>query len=216
MSSEVNRLRRFGPLGRVGRGSGAKERTDLPPDHQLTFCPAFDEKWTFKEERKICLNDVDVQEMVHDGANDVRLLCGVFQGLHEYQQDIWKRGGKAFEKFNAIVESLQGTISGRLGCIYDGLTGGIRFECNGDDFWINNINVRTVIVLYRLKPTDKARRYLMGIRDKLGLILSRNSNSTRYDGVHEQAMRYFEEISLAIEYIPADAPLCLMAGSRSP
>lgn len=214
MSDFINRLRRLPRFGGVSGGRSADRPTDLPLDHRLTFCPHPDEKWTFEEERRICINDVDVAEVLGEGANDVRLLCGLSQGLSEYRQHVWGKGGRDQAKFNAVVFALQDTILGRLGSIYDGVTCGVKFECDGRDFWVNNVNVRSVLALYWLKPTDKARRYLAGLRDKLGLILSRRQSSTRYDGIHEQARGFFDEITLALEHIPSDAPYRLGDGSR--
>ena len=75
--------------------------------------------------------------------------------------------------------------------------------------------VRKVIHIYYRRPNEKARRYLMSIRDKLSLILSRVRTSKRYDAVYKEATSLFDDISLAIEYIPADAPPRLYGRERS-
>jgi hypothetical protein len=214
MTDYINRLRRTDRSGRVSGDGRTEHCTDLPLDHRLTFSAGPGEKWTFDEERKIRLNDEDVGELIHEGANDIGLLCGLSQGLYDYQQHVWSKGGKEREKFNAQVFSLQATIHHRLGSIYDGLTGGVHFECKGSDFWINNVNICSVLNLYRLRPTDKARQYLCGLRDKLGLILSRRHSSTRYDGVMPKARELLDEINLVLELIPPDGPLLLSDGSR--
>ncbi|MFH0799711.1 MAG: hypothetical protein V2A66_05975 [Pseudomonadota bacterium] len=214
MSTYIDKLRGLRPGKGVSGGSPADQKSDLPLDHRLTFSPQKDEKWTFEEEQRICLNDADIKEIVGESGNDVRTLCGISQGLHEYQRHVWGKGGKGMGRFNGAVDSLQGTILGRLGSIYDGLTGGVRFECNGGDFWINNVNVHSVLKLYLLRPTDKARHYLSGIRDKLGLILSRQQSSTRYDGIQNRAKELFDDITLALEFVPSDAPPRLLDGSR--
>lgn len=214
MSGYINKLRKLYPRADVGRGDGAGRKTDLPLDHRLTFCPSFDEKWTFDEERKICLNDIEAEDILKEGGGDIRVMCGLFQGISDYQNHVWTRGGKGSQKFNASVDSLKGTIQRKLGIIYDNLTGGVSFECSGEDFWINNVNVRSVLNLYRIKPTNKARTYLSGLRDKLGLILGARRSSSRHDGARTQAHDLFDEISSALEFIPPDAPYRLMDGSR--
>ena len=216
MGLDVNRLKELGRRLGVSGGGGVSrtDDTDLPLDHQLTFTPNHDERWTYRGGR-VFLNDTDVRELVCEEANNVGVLCGVSQGLCEYQNHVWEKGGKALADFNGAVCCIQDRISGRLGSIYDGLTGGVRFECDGDDFWINNVNVRSVLNLYRIKPTDKARRYLFGLQEKLGLILSRRQSSTRYDGVRDRARKLYSEIESALGQVPADAPLCLVDGRRS-
>lgn len=214
MSGFVNRLRGLERRGRIWRSGETARESDLPLDHRLTFSPQKDEKWTYEDDR-VYLNDVDLREIISENPNDAGVLSGLSQGLSEYQQHVWIRGGKSFGRFNGAVASLQDTCLGRLGSIYDGLTVGIRFECVGDDFWINNVNVRQVLELYRERPTDKARRYLLSLQQKLDLILSRQQSSTRYDGIHARARELYLEVSSALEYLPADAPLGLGAGRWS-
>lgn len=199
----------------VSRGGGAQRthESDLPLDHQLSFVQN-NEKWTFRDNR-VFIDGEDAREVVGHAANSVDVLCSVSQGLSDYQQHVWSRGGKGNAKFNGAVASLHGTICGRLGAIYEDMTGGVRFECRGDEFWINNINVRSVLNLYRLRPTDKARHYLRGLKQKLDLILSRGRSSTRADGVREPARQLSLEIEAALEFVPPDAPLCLTDGRRS-
>lgn len=215
MSAYINKLRGLRSRADIARGGGTERNTDLPLDHRLTFCPAFDEKWTFDEERKICLNDIEAEDILKEGGDNIGVLCGLFQGASDYQNNVWARGGKGREKFNAAVDSLKSTVQRKLGNIYDNLTGGIAFECVDDDLWINDVSVRSVLNLYRIKPTNKARIYLAGLRDKLGLILERRQTNPRYDGVSDRVKNLFNEISMALEYCPPDAPLCLMDGSRS-
>jgi len=112
------------------------------------------------------------------------------------------------------VNALQDKIHGRLGDIYDTLTGGVNFELQEGEFWINGVNVRKVINLFYQRPSENARRYLMTLRDKLGLILSRRRSSKRYDGVHKRVDLLFRDVNLALEYIPADAPPRLVGHRR--
>jgi hypothetical protein len=214
MNGFTNRLLGLDRKGRISGGEGVSRETDLPLDHQLTFCPQRDERWAFRDDR-VYLNDTDVREVISEHPNDAGVLSGLSQGLSDYQQHVWSRGGKGMARFNGTVASLQDTCLGRLGTIYDGLTAGVHFECVGDDFWINNVNVRQVLDLYRQHPTDKTRRYLFSIQQKLDLILSRQHSSTRYDGVHARARQLFLEVSSALEYLPADAPPCLGVGGGS-
>lgn len=215
MSGYINRLRRNTSRIRGGVSSdGARVRgaEDLPLDHQLSFTPEAGEQWKFKDDRWVFLNDVNVEEMVEECGRDIRTLCGLMQGINEYQRHVWTKGGKRAAKFNGIVYALQDKIFRKLNGIYDTITGGLSIECDGSNFWLNNINVRSVINLYRLRPTEKARRYLLNLRDKLSLIMSRRQTSTTHDGIAEQARRLHAEIGAVLEYVPSDAPLCLASG----
>ncbi|HQC51198.1 MAG TPA: hypothetical protein PKW68_05300, partial [bacterium] len=91
------------------------------------------------------------------------------------------------------------------------VTGGINFELQSGEFWVNNINVRKAIQLFYQRPTEKVRIFLMGLRDKLALILSGSRSSKRYDGVEREVSALYSDICFALEYIPADAPPRLVA-----
>ena len=215
MFSYIDKLRNIPSRQKVGRREGSSAQEKRPLDRKLTYTPFPDENWTFEGGCRICLNDVDVREIIRDGRENVPILSGLLQGLYDYQQHVWSRNGKGHSRLNGAVASLQGTILDRLGGLYDGLTDGVRVECQGDDFWINNVNLRSVLELYWRRPTEKVRRYIAGLRDKLALILSRQRSTTRYDGLHLNADGLFDEISLAVEHLPPDAPPRLVSGKRS-
>lgn len=215
MSNYIDKLRNIPSRQKVGRKDGSSQRERKPLDSKLTFIPFPEQRWTFEEGSRICLNDLDVREIIRDERESVSVLSGLSQGLHHYQQYVWSINGKGYARFNGAIASLQGTILGRLVGMYEGLTDGVHVECQGDDFWINDINLRSLLKLYWRRPTEKARRYLMGLRDKLALILSRQRTSNRYDGIHHQACKLFNEISLAVEHLPPDAPYRLVSGERS-
>jgi len=203
MSSEINRIRDLVGKVRIRSGDRTEGATDLPLDHRLSFCPSKDEKWTFEGDH-VYLNDTDVNELINGIGNDVRYLSGLSAAIDQYRQHVWKNGGKSEGKFNGAVNALLDKILGRLGSIYDGLFRGVRFEYSNGDFWVNDVNVCSVLKLYRLKPTSKARCYLVGLRSKLGLIISTQNGSARYDGVKPIAEELFREISCALDHIPPD------------
>lgn len=205
----IGRINKYGRIrgGRdVSRSGRSTSAADLPLDHRLSFKPSPDEHWTFEDDGSLCMNGVDIGEMVDDEREDVRFLCCLTRALHDYQLFVWAKGGKGQADFNAKVFALQDKIHGRLGDIYDNLTGGMKIELSDGEFWLNNINVRKVINLFYQNPSERVRQYLIGLRDKLGLILSKHRTTKRYNGVHKEVDTLFHDISLALEYIPADAP----------
>lgn len=215
MIDYINKFRGIGGRRGVSRRGRADHPSDLPLDKRLTYDPYPDEHWTFEDDGRVHLNGVDIGQMVDEERNDIQFLCGVSRGLQHYQLHVWSRGGKGKADFNAQANALQDKVHGRLGDIYDSLTGGLHFELLSGEFWVNNINVRKVINLFYQRPTEKTRQYLVGLRDKLGLILSRRRSSKRYDGVHREVDILFKDVSLALEYIPADAPARLVGDVRN-
>ncbi|MFH1830210.1 MAG: hypothetical protein ABH871_05490 [Pseudomonadota bacterium] len=209
MINYINKLNRASRK-KTGDRESIKKSSDLPLDHRLTFSPSKDERWTFKD-GNILLNDTDVKKIIRECANEVSTLCAVSQGLYNYQQFVWSKGGKENAPFNGVAGSVQHTIQGRLCNLFDGLTDGVHFESDGEDFWINNVNVRSVIKLYCIRPTEAARCYLEGLRNKVGLILSRRQTSTRYDAINEQAQKIYGEITMVLENIAPSGPPRLCA-----
>lgn len=208
----INYINKFSRVsGKRTDGSRKSARvTDLPLDHQLTFNPNPDQNWAYRE-GTILLNDMDVKEVVHECSNSVSTLSGVSHSLYDYQQFVWNKGGKGYASFNGVISSVQHTIQGRLLNLFDGLTGGIHFEWLGEDFWINNVNIRSVVKLYMLRPTEAARTYLEGLRDKVNLILSRRHDSTRYDAVYEEAQELYDEIDMVLNTVSPSGPPRLSA-----
>jgi hypothetical protein len=214
MSFDIKRIQRW-KTGRTGSKETEKTQSkDLPLDHQLSFNPGPDEQWSFKGGH-VFINDIDVEELINKNGNDISLLSGLSFSLDMYREHVWGLGGKLHAKFNGAIAALQGKVIGRLGSIYEGLTGGLRYEYADGDFWINNINVQAVVALYRLRPTVKARTYLKGIRDKLFLIIARKQSSPRSEGIYEVISKLIEDIDGALElHTPSDIPL-LVADNRS-
>ncbi len=207
----INRFRKSDAVGRSGGSGRTTSASDLPLDHRVTFKAGPDEQWTYEENGRIQVNDVDIEDMIDKERSDIQFLCGVSRGLQLYQLDVWSKGGKGMSEFNAKVGALQEKIHFRLTNIYERVTGGINFELQSGEFWVNNINVRKAIQLFYQRPTEKVRIFLMGLRDKLALILSGSRSSNRYDGVEREASALYSDICLALEYIPADAPPRLVA-----
>lgn len=213
MGIDITRVQRW-RTGRTRRGGVERSRSvDLPLDHQLTFQPDPTEKWTFKNDR-IFVNDDDANELINEHGNDIGFLTDASVGIELYKQYVWKCGGQGQAKFNAAVNALQGKIAGRLGSLYEGLVGGVRYEYADETLWINNVNVQAVITLYRLRPTIQAREYLKGLRTKLFLIIARQHSNPGVNGIHDVVDKYIGQIDIALEtHSPADTPL-LVADTR--
>lgn len=212
MADFLNRLRKVSGTSVSRARRGEKPSKDLPLDHQLTFNADAGEQWQFRDERHIYINDVDVEDLVRENEKDIGLLCGVCESLDQYKRFVESRPCGSSSKFNAVVYGIQDKVLRKLGKIYETLSCGVSFEMDDEGCWVNNVNVRSVLNLYRLRPTQKARSYLSSIRDKLGLILSGNGHSHFCYGLSTRIERLLAEVNLALEYIPADAPLCLGSG----
>lgn len=188
---------------------------DIPLDHRLSFEPEKDERWTFERDGRVLVNDVDLEELVNSARSerDVALLCGASRGLQEYQLFVWSKGGKEHAQFNGRVQALQDKVHGILARLYDSLTGGVDLDLSEGEAWLNNVSVRKAIHLYVQNPSIGRRQYLIGLRDKLDLILARRRSNSVYDAVSAEAKSLLEEINMALDMVPASNVLCITDGS---
>jgi len=68
--------------------------------------------------------------------------------------------------------------------------------------------------LFYKRPTEAARKYLVGLKDKLFLILSKRSSSRISNGLVKEANKLLRQLEVAVQYIPADAPRRLYGRDR--
>lgn len=209
MFSRIDKLRNLASKTRVRSDEKSEKSSESLFDPHLTFAPSSGEKWTF-EENHIYLNGDDVNKIINESSDDITSLTGLSAGLDQYRQHVWSNNGKSLAKYNGTVNALLEKILGRLGNVYYGLVGGIRYEYSDGDLWINDINVRAVLNLYRIRPTRKARCYLAGLKNKLGLILSSQSDRAHSNGIESEAERLLGEISETLEHVtPNDSYISL-------
>lgn len=212
MSIDLKRLSRVKVSRKSSDKAGHAHETDLPLDHQLTFNPDPNQEWRYRSNH-VYINGEDVNELINDNPRDISFLSSLTISLDEYKNFVRGRGGKN-GKFNASVEGLQCKIAGRLGSIYDEMCGGVRCEFDDEALWINNVNVKAVVTLYKMRPTNKARAYLKGLRSKLFLIIERPHSNPRSNGMSNIIQNYISEIDGALDfYSPTDTPL-LVADNR--
>lgn len=203
---EINRMiQRFRKAVAGGRSDPVDNTLeDLPLDHQLTFTRGAAERWSFKEGR-ILLNGQDVEEMIDSSRNDVRFQSAVSEAVSEYQDFVWKRGCDSYDKFLTRADSIQDKILFNMKRIYDEKTGGVRFGYGQGGFLLNNINIRAIIALYQIRPTEKARRFLCGLKAKLNLILANKNGSPNFDRINNVIRSLCNEVDDALNNTPPDA-----------
>jgi hypothetical protein len=183
----------------------SSQATELPIDHQLTFSREANEQWSFKDGH-IFLNNEDVEDMLDSAHDDVSFQSAVSEAVSEYRDFVWKNGNGHFAKFAARADAIQSKILSNMKRIYDEKTCGIRLTL-GDGAWLfNNINIRALLAMYHIRPTEKARRFLSGLKSKLGLILVNRNGSPSYERVNNLIRSLYNEVENALDdAAPIDA-----------
>lgn len=186
-----------------GQGVDHTSPEDLPLDHQLTFRRGADEEWKFKDGH-IFVNEVDVEEVLDYGSRNVRLWCGVSEALMEYRDEVLCRGGRNRSRFFARIGAIQDKVLCNMKRLYDEKTDGIYLSLGDGEVLFNNFNVRAFLAMYHLRPTEKARKFLFGLKSKLALILVNRNGTPQYERVHRVIQQLYEEVLGALDIPPIE------------
>jgi hypothetical protein len=152
-------------------------------------------RWTFSD-GKIRLDGHDVNRLMNENPQDVAYWMGVAEGLNEYRKRIAAaaRSVDQFARFEAVIEALLGKILGRLKKIYDQKMSGLSWTLENGQLILNGINIRSFLALYRLRKTDKARKFLRGLRGKLSVLLENRRESPDYERIRDLVEELHREI----------------------
>lgn len=213
------RTRGIPPAG-TGRVERPPER-QVPaaiPDRDLTFYRE-GVKWNFSGGR-ILAGGFDVNRLITDNPSDVEVWLGIAEGLDEYRKKVSQvaREADQFARFEAVVEALLGKILGKMKKVYDQKMSGLSWALRNGQLILNGINIRSFLALYRIRKTEKARKFLKGLRGKLAFLLENRNGSPDYERIRDLVEELHREIeeALASEEAPrAGRPLLLGPAGRS-
>ncbi len=165
-------------------------------------------RWSFAG-GKVLINGQDLNHFVTQDSSEVAQWMGLAQGLDEYRKKVLKEVEESDQlaKFEAVVAALLGKILGRVKKVYDQKLTGLSWSLAEGQFVLNGINIRSFLALYRVRKTDKAKKFLKSLRGKLSMLLENHQQSPDYERVHEVVQQLCEEI---------DTTLSSEASSRSP
>lgn len=182
---------RLGPQVPVGR---PPERAPYVPDRDLTYFRD-GARWTFAG-GKIAVQGHDLNRVISDGAADIGMMLGIAEGLNDYRKRVTSatRDVDQFARFEAVIEALLGKILGKLKRVYDQKMSGLSWRLEHGQLILNGINVRSFLALYRIRKTDKARRFLKGLKGKLAVLLENRSQSPDYERIREAVDELYREI----------------------
>ena len=202
--SEINRIReRFRRITDLKSEASATNASDLPIDHQLTFQRDAGEQWTFRDGH-IYLNDEDIEDLLNEARDDVKFQSAVSDAVSEYRELVWKKGNGSFAKFSVRADAIQDKILCNMKRIYDERTGGVRLAWGDGACLLNNLNVRAILAMYHIRPTEKARKFLKGLKSKLALILVNKNGSPHFERVNSVVKSLYNEVDSALDKTPID------------
>ncbi len=197
-----------GGLDRV-RGGNIEETapslTDMPLDHQLSFRSDGGDSWQF-DGWHVMHNGEDVEDEIERPRSGVKEWEDISVGLGTYKDVVFRRAPTRFERLAAAISRIQGRILALMKRVFDEKMGAVNLRWGDGRALLNNVNVRALMAMYHVRPTEKARRYLDGLKQKLGLILSQAHVSPAYTRVNRLAQDLYDEITDSLEVPAFDRP----------
>lgn len=187
----------------IARGEASTSVSDIPLDHQLTFNRDANEKWSFRDGH-IYLNNEDIEDILNEEYDNVKFQSAVSDAISEYKDLVYEKGNGSWAKFSARADGIQEKILCNMKRIYDERTGGIRLAWGDGAYLLNNLNVRALLAMYHVRPTEKARKFLRGLKSKLALILINKNGSSHYERINSVIKALYDEVDTAINSTPID------------
>jgi hypothetical protein len=189
----------------LGDASDVSTRTDLPLDHQLTFRSDAGDTWQF-DGHHVLQDGEDVEEKVDHPKAGVRDWEDVSARLAIYKNVVQRRAPSRFARLAAAIDRIHGRILFHMKRVFDEKMGAVQLRWGDGRALLNNVNIRALMALYHVRPTEKARRYLDGLKTKLGLILSGAHASPAYARVQGLAQDLYDEITDSLAVPTIDRP----------
>lgn len=187
------------------QGDTSTTSSDLPLDHKVTFNRDAGEQWTYRDGH-IYINDNDVEELIDGNHHNIDLQCRISEALSDYRNEVYGRRDHRYSSLANRIGSIQNTILSNLKRVYDEKIGGIYVSWGEDEFIINNVNIKVFLSMYRLRPTNKARSFLKGIKAKLALLLINKTGSPHYERIQDLIQFWHDEVNDAMGIAPIDLP----------
>lgn len=101
-----------------------------------------------------------------------------------------------------LVEAYIAKIMRILKRKYDEKTDGLSYSLDTDgQLILNGMNVTSFVDMAGRYPSNKARLFLQGLKNRLAIILSNKSNNSNYEKIRDATLRLFSDIDLEIKRI---------------
>ncbi|MDO8462557.1 MAG: hypothetical protein Q7S98_06870 [Deltaproteobacteria bacterium] len=173
--------------------------TPYYPDSALTFVRE-GQRWTFNNGR-VYLEGHDVGSLIADGKLGVSYWVAIAEGLNDYKKKVGTSAREVigFAKFAALIDALLEKILGQMRKNYNEKIFGLKWQLQDGQFILNGINVRSFLALYRLRKTEKAKRFLKGLRGKLASIQGGARGNSDYEKVQDVVDDLVQEIDETLE-----------------
>jgi len=138
----------------------------------------------------------DVNQLLASHPSDTAYWMGIAEGLNEYRKQVTTASRKVdqFTRFEAVIEAILGKILTLMKKIYDQKMSGISWTLKNGQLILNGINIRSFLALYRIRKTEKAKKFMKGLKGKLAEILQNPRQSPDNEKIHELVEILYHEM----------------------
>lgn len=102
----------------------------------------------------------------------------------------------------ALVEAYIAKIMRILKRKYDETADGLSYTLDEDgQLILNGMNVNSFVIMAQQYPSDKAKLFLKGLKNRLSVILSNKGGNPNYEKIRDATLNLFKEIDCEIKRI---------------
>lgn len=162
------------------------------PDRQIEEHPGF-KGWEFNDAGsvfnfkggKILLNNQDLSKLISENLSHLgaSYWAQTARKLENYRQWAMRHveDPEQLAVFAALIHAFMGKIGGRLKRKFDETIDGLAFHYEEGQLMLNGINVHAFVSMARRNPTKKAKIFLKGLKNRMGLMLSNRLSNLNYE-----------------------------------
>jgi hypothetical protein len=202
----IDRIRIRRERASVGPGSRPESHTGLVSHQRLSFKQGSNE-WGYDDDSgQIYLNGDDVEDRIDFKLRRVSDWSAVSSGLTDYKEFVHKNSPDIYLSFVRRADALQDRILYQMKRVYDEKMGGIYLKWVDGVPFLSKMNIRAIMVMFQLRPTLKAKRYLEGVRGRLYLFLKNQPSHSRLDNLTTLVNDLIHDVDALIENTTVNYP----------
>lgn len=187
-------------LGSVVRGNAARPASSPT----LAYRGLSGELWEF--DGRLLYNQQDIEDVIEAPENGVREWSVLSEGIESYKQHVYLHCRSRYADVAQRAQMAQCRMEHHFRRVFDEKMGGLHLQFGDGTILMHDLNVRALLAMYHVRPTEKAWRFLENLRTKLALILANPQGSARLARVHDQVQDIYDELESSLNTAPIDRP----------
>ncbi len=147
---------------------------------------------------RLLMNRQEISRLISDNLTHfpASYWSNVAYHLENYRKFVMKRIQEPDQLaiFSALVQTLLHKLSGRLKRKLDETVDALTFSVEDGQLLLNGINVNAFLEMAKQNPTQKAKIFLKGLKNRLGIMLTNRLGNPNYEKIRSIAHDLFDQI----------------------